>query len=209
MKSCAPSVCAARPWRALNEPISDARGPSRCPPHFVCLPGAARWPLCSPPTCRQPRGSLPGWGKAFFLLDWPVARTRATKHEAAHAETEAVAEDGRCCMRARCVITEHLADRRKSPVWSSEATYLRTGQCSRCAGRAIRGPDVRWSASLNRHKIWPDCENGHVKEGWAGLKTLCQRMGRNAPCRGLHLELRPRPMSREHARPQPPAASRR
>jgi hypothetical protein len=27
-------------------------------------------------------------------------------------------------MRVRCVITEHLADRRKSPVWSTEATYL-------------------------------------------------------------------------------------
>jgi hypothetical protein len=42
-------------------------------------------------------------GGAFFLLD--LARTRATKHEAAHEETEAVAADGRCCMRARCVIT--------------------------------------------------------------------------------------------------------
>jgi hypothetical protein len=28
-------------------------------------------------------------------------------------------------MRARCVITEHLADRRKSPVWSTEATLPR------------------------------------------------------------------------------------
>jgi hypothetical protein len=28
---------------------------------------------------------------------------------AAHAETEAVAEDGRCCMRARCVITERTS----------------------------------------------------------------------------------------------------
>jgi hypothetical protein len=37
---------------------------------------------------------------------------------------EAVAEDGHCCMRARCVITEHLADRRKSPVWSTEAIYI-------------------------------------------------------------------------------------
>jgi hypothetical protein len=27
-------------------------------------------------------------------------------------------------LRARCVITEHLAGRRKSPVWSTEATYL-------------------------------------------------------------------------------------
>jgi hypothetical protein len=66
-----------------------------------------------------------GMGEAVFSSR--LARTRATKHEAAHAETEAVAEDGRCRMRARCVITEHLADRRKSPVWSTEATYLLGG----------------------------------------------------------------------------------
>jgi hypothetical protein len=63
-----------------------------------------------------------GMGEAVFSSR--LARTRATKHEAAHAETEAVAEDGRCCMRAHCVVTEHLAGRRKSPVWSTEATYL-------------------------------------------------------------------------------------
>jgi hypothetical protein len=63
-----------------------------------------------------------GMGEAVFSPR--LARTRATKHEAAHAETEAVSEDGRRCMRARCVITEHLADRRKSPVWSTEAAYL-------------------------------------------------------------------------------------
>jgi hypothetical protein len=40
---------------------------------------------------------------------------------------EAVAEDGRCCMRAHCVITEHLAGRRKNPVWSTDATYLLPG----------------------------------------------------------------------------------
>jgi hypothetical protein len=53
-----------------------------------------------------------GMGEAVFSSR--LARTRATKHEAAHAETEAVAEDGRCCMRARCVITDHLTGRRKS-----------------------------------------------------------------------------------------------
>ena len=63
-----------------------------------------------------------GMGEAVFSSR--LARTRATKHEAAHAETDAVSEDGRCCMRARCVITEHLGDRRKSPVWSTGATYL-------------------------------------------------------------------------------------
>jgi hypothetical protein len=78
------------------------------------------------------------------------------------------------------------------------------------AGRAIRGPDLSRSASLNRHKICrPGYKNGLKKGGWAGLKALCQRMGRNAPCRGMYLELRPRPMSREHARPQPPAATSR
>jgi hypothetical protein len=64
-----------------------------------------------------------GGGAVFFFST--VARTRATKHEATHAETEAVAEDGRCCMRARCVITEHLAGCRKIPVWAStQVTYL-------------------------------------------------------------------------------------
>jgi hypothetical protein len=52
-----------------------------------------------------------------------LAGTRATKHGDAHAETEAVAETV-VAARARCVIAEHLADRRKSPVWSTEATYL-------------------------------------------------------------------------------------
>jgi hypothetical protein len=91
------------------------------------------------------------------VLSSRLARTRATKHEAAHAGTEAVAEDGRCCMCARCVITlitEDLADRRKSPVRSTEATYLLGSTAGVLeGGRAIRGPDVRWSASLNRHKV--------------------------------------------------------
>jgi hypothetical protein len=51
-----------------------------------------------------------GMGDAIFSSR--LARTRTPKHEAAHAETEAVAEDGRYCMRARCVITEHLAGHR-------------------------------------------------------------------------------------------------
>jgi hypothetical protein len=48
-----------------------------------------------------------------------------------------------------------------------------------------------------------------VKDGWAGLKTLCQRMGLvYSPCRGMYLELRLRPVGRGHARPQPrPAAT--
>jgi hypothetical protein len=45
---------------------------------------------------------------------------------AAHAETEAVAEDGRPLLHARalCDHGAHLAGRRKSPVWSTEVTYL-------------------------------------------------------------------------------------
>jgi hypothetical protein len=98
-----------------------------------------------------------GMGQAFF--SFRLARTRATKHEAAHEETEAVAAcrwDGRCCMRARCVITEHLGDRRKSPVWSTEAIYLLGSTAGVPEERDPLIPDVRWSASLNRHKTWPD-----------------------------------------------------
>jgi hypothetical protein len=124
--------------------------------HFVCLPGAARWPLFSPPAC-----------------DHGAPR--------------------RSPQKPRVVDRGHIS----------------TGEYSRCAGKAIRGPDLRWSASLNRHKIWPDYKNGLKKGGWAGLKALCQRMRCYSACRILHLELRPRPMGREHARPQPPAGSRR
>jgi hypothetical protein len=91
------------------------------PTSFACLVlldglFARRWHAASHVAlCR-------GGGEGVFSSQ--LARTRATKHEAAHAEAEAVADDGRCCMRARCVITEHLAGRRKSPVWSTEATYL-------------------------------------------------------------------------------------
>ena len=43
-----------------------------------------------------------------------------------------------------------------------------------------------------------------LKYGLAGLDIRNANLGRNAPCRGLYLELRLRPMSREHARPQLP-----
>jgi hypothetical protein len=66
-----------------------------------------------------------GMGEAVFSSR--LARTRATKHEAAHAETEAVAEDGRCCMRARCVITEHLAGRRKQKPRVVDRGHISTG----------------------------------------------------------------------------------
>jgi hypothetical protein len=93
--------------------------------------------------------------------------------------------DGRCCTRARRVITEHLAGRRKSPVWSTEATYLLGSTAGVPEGRSAALRDLRWSASLNPHKIWPDCENGHVKEACAGLKALCQRTRCCSACRGL------------------------
>jgi hypothetical protein len=149
-----------------------------------------------------------GMGEGVFSSR--LAHTRATKHEAAHAETEAVAEDGRCCMRARCVVTEHPAGRLKSPVWSTEATYLPSSTAySRCAGRAIRGPDLRRGVGLDRHKTWPDYENGQVKEALAGLDIRNANNGALPHYRVLYLELRLGPMSREHARPQPPAGSRR
>jgi hypothetical protein len=47
----------------------------------------------------------------FFFSTGPHSSHKAA-HEAAHAETEAVAEDGRCCMRTRCVMCDHGAPRR-------------------------------------------------------------------------------------------------
>jgi hypothetical protein len=89
------------PKRLCGSPVTE-RANIRCERPFATsspLHLPARWPLYLPPACSQPRGSLPGWGSPFFLLDWPALEHRATKHEAAHAETEAVAEDGRCCGR--------------------------------------------------------------------------------------------------------------
>jgi hypothetical protein len=136
--------------------------------HFVCLPGAAR-AMASILAASMQTATWPSAGVGEAVFSSRLARTRATNHEAAHAETEAVAEDGRCCMCARA-LWDHGAPRR-SPQKPRvvDRGHISTGQCSRCAGRAIRGPALRWSASLNRHKIWPDCENGLKKEGWAGL----------------------------------------
>jgi hypothetical protein len=47
------------------------------------------------------------------------------------------------------------------------------------------------------------------KGGWAGLDIRNASNGAPPHYRTLHLELQPRPMSREHARPQSPAGSRR
>jgi hypothetical protein len=90
-----------------------------------------------------------GMGEAVFSSR--LAHTRATKHEAAHAETEAVAEDGRCCMRARCMTTEQPP--RRSPQKPRVACGRPRPHIYRvvqpvCAGRAIRGPDLRRSVSL-------------------------------------------------------------
>jgi hypothetical protein len=63
--------------------------------------------------------------------------------------------DGRCCVRARCVITEHLADRCKSPVWPTEATYPLDSTVGVPEERpAALISDLRRSASPNpnRHK---------------------------------------------------------
>jgi hypothetical protein len=43
-----------------------------------------------------------GMGEGVFSSRLAL-EPQITNHEAAHEETEAVAEDGRCCMRARCM----------------------------------------------------------------------------------------------------------
>jgi hypothetical protein len=83
-------------------------------PNFVCLTGAARWALLLAASMQTATwlsaGMGEGEGGEFSLLDWRRARTPATNHEAAHAETAAVAEDGRCCKRARC--TSEIASKK-------------------------------------------------------------------------------------------------
>jgi hypothetical protein len=88
---------------AVNEPISDARGPSRHFPHFICLSGAARWPLCSPPACRQPRTWLSaGMGQAFFSLEPQSTRRHMKKRRRSL---------GRTLLHARA-LRDHGAPRR-------------------------------------------------------------------------------------------------
>jgi hypothetical protein len=60
-------------------------------------------------------------GGRFFFSDGPHSSHKAQGRTCRNGGGR---WDGRCCMRARCVITEHLAGRRKSPVWSTGATYL-------------------------------------------------------------------------------------
>jgi hypothetical protein len=59
----------------------------------------------------------------LFFLDWPALEPQSMRPHM-QKRRRPLRANGRCCMRARCMITEHLADRRKSPVWSAEATYL-------------------------------------------------------------------------------------
>jgi hypothetical protein len=93
MQHCAPSFCATPSRDSTNQCMPAQR---RCavdsPRHLscpqplaasfacllaVCSCSRARWPLYSPPACKQPRatprGSLPGRGGGWGLLpDWPA-----------------------------------------------------------------------------------------------------------------------------------------
>jgi hypothetical protein len=64
-----------------------------------------------------------GMGEAVFF--YSTGPHSSHKAQGGTCEgTETAAEGGCCCMRVRCVVTEHLADRRKKNVWSIEPTYL-------------------------------------------------------------------------------------
>jgi hypothetical protein len=97
------------------------------------------------------------------------------------------------CTRARCEITEHLGDRRKSPVWSTEAIYLLGSTAGVPEGRSAAliyaGAPV---PSLNRHRIWPDCGNGLEKESVAGLDIRNANNG--APPHAPPLPISPNPV---------------
>ena len=69
--------------------LSAGERPLRHPPHFICLPGAAMMASLLAAGMQTATWLSAGMGQAFFSSQ--LARTRATKHEAAQAETEAVA----------------------------------------------------------------------------------------------------------------------
>jgi hypothetical protein len=88
-------------------------------------------------------------------------------------------------MRARCVITEHLGDRRKSPVWSTEATYPLGSTAGvpeeRSAALIYAGAPVRIGTGPGQVV---NCKKGLLKEACAtccaGLdirNTQCQQWG--------------------------------
>jgi hypothetical protein len=96
--------------------------PFATPPHLVCLHGAARWPLFSPPACRQPRGcSLPGWGRPFFVLDWPALEPQSTRQ---HMQKRRGGRWGRPLLLARALCAHALPVRWVSATTVSPTTYL-------------------------------------------------------------------------------------
>jgi hypothetical protein len=67
---------------------------------------------------------------------------------------ELVAEDGRCCMRARCVVIEHLGDRRKAKPRVVDRGRISTGICR----REERPAALIYTGAAQGiwHKTWPD-----------------------------------------------------
>jgi hypothetical protein len=96
----------------------------------------------------------------FFLLDWPALEPQSTSTRPhMQAETEAVAEDVRCCM----LHAPRRSPPKKAPCGRPRPhIYWADWAVSRCAGRAIHGPDVRRGAGLNRHRA---CENVRISTG--------------------------------------------
>jgi hypothetical protein len=81
-------------------------------------------------------------------------------------------------MRARCVITEHLADRHKSPVWSTEAIYLLGSTAGPGGVPEGRSAALIYAGApgLNWHRTWSGCGNGHAKGASSSLDIRNQAM---------------------------------
>jgi hypothetical protein len=65
----------------------------------------------------------------FFLLDWPALEPQSTRPHTyvSICRNGGGRWDGRCCTRARCVITEHpsqIAAKAPCGPWSNEVAYL-------------------------------------------------------------------------------------
>jgi hypothetical protein len=99
----------------------------------------------------------------LFLLDWPALEPQSTRPHMQKRRRSMRTAVAACARAVWCVISHgDLGDRRKSPVWSTEATYLLGSTAGVPEGQSVAliCAGAHWSAGLNRHKIWSGRKNG-------------------------------------------------
>jgi hypothetical protein len=83
-------------------------------------------------------------------------RRAAGNHRRSRQHTKLTAPENSSCQLRRRVTEHTLQIVAKSRGRSTEATYLlgSTALCRKGDLAAIRRPDLRWSGSLHRHRVW-------------------------------------------------------